>query len=65
MSKCRIMYSIIETSENQYSLYSLISRGFKITAIAIGCCLTIIYLWAAMWFLCALDDVCYAANVGV
>ena len=65
MSKCRIMYSIIETSENQYSLYSLIRKGLEITAIAIGCCLAIIYLWAAIWFLCALDDVCYAANVGV
>ena len=65
MSKCRIMYSIPEASGNQYSLYSLIRKGLKITAIAVGCFAFTIYIWAAMWFLCALDDVCYAANVGV
>ena len=65
MSKCRIMYSILETSVLQPSLYSLISRGLKITAIAAGCFAFTIYLWAAMWFLCALDDVCYYANSGV
>ena len=59
------MYILPETSVLQPSLYSLIRKGLKITAIAIGCCLTIIYLWAAIWFLCALDDVCYYANVGV
>ena len=48
-----------------YSLSNLLILGLKITAIAAGCFAFAIYLWAAMWFLCALDDVCYAANVGV
>lgn len=33
-------------------------------AILAGSILTIAFLWAFMWGMCALDDVCYCDNTG-
>lgn len=33
-------------------------------SIMAGCILTIAFLWAMMWGMCALDDYCYCENTG-
>lgn len=62
--KCRIMYSIPVQSEFQADLGKLIWQAAKVVGTAILITLFLIEIWALFWFLCALDDVCYAANTG-
>ena len=62
MSKCRIMYiPPVQTGKQakQPSLYKL--TGLTILAVILAIAF-VVYMWAAIWVLCALDDVCFAAN---
>lgn len=64
MSKCRIMYSIpVSPGEQpkQHSLYKLIAKAVGAVILS---AIFLVYLWALFWVACALDDVCYAANMG-
>ena len=42
---------------NIWSLIKAVGSGLLIA-------LVLVEIWALFWFLCALDDVCYAANTG-
>jgi len=62
MRKCRIMYIPPVSSgkqAKQSSLYKLTGLTILAVILAIG---FVVYMWAFIWFLCALDDVCFAAN---
>ena len=62
MRKCRIMYSIPVSSGKQAkqpSLYKL--TGLTILAVILAIAF-VVYIGVVMWILCALDDVCFAAN---
>ncbi len=62
MRKCRITYSIPVSSGKQVkqpSLYKLTGLTILAVILAIG---FVVYMWAFIWVLCALDDVCFAAN---
>ena len=62
--KCRIIYNSPVQSEFQAGLGRLIWQTVKAVGIGILITLFLIEIWALFWFLCALDDVCYAANTG-
>lgn len=62
--KRRIMYNSPVQSEFQANLGKLIWQAIKAVGIGILITLFLIEIWALFWFLCALDDVCYAANTG-
>jgi len=62
--KRRIMYNLPVQSEFQADLGKLIWQVAKVAGTAILITLFLIEIWALFWFLCALDDVCYAANTG-
>ena len=62
MRKCRIMYIHPVSSGKQVkqpSLYKLTGLTILAVILAIG---FVLYMWAFIWVLCALDDVCFAAN---
>ena len=62
MKKCRIMYNPpVQTGKQakQSSLYKL--TGLTILAVILAIAF-VLYMWAFIWVLCALDDVCFAAN---
>ena len=54
---CRIIYSIIVFIVFPNSAVKLV---YAVILIA----LVIFYIWAFLWFACALDDKCYYDNVG-
>ncbi len=62
MSKRRIMYIPPVYTGKQVKQPSL----YKLTGLAIITVIStaafLLYMWAFMWVLCALDDVCFAAN---
>ncbi len=71
--KCRIMYILPvptgTTGEPVYTaqpvlpeLKSIIWKLFKGVGIGLLIALVLVEIWALFWFMCALDDVCYAAN---
>ena len=62
MPKCRIIYIPPVSSGKQAkqpSLYKL--TGLTILAVTLAIAF-VMYMWAFIWVLCALDDVCFAAN---
>ena len=62
MPKCRIMYIPPVSSgkqAKQSSLYKL--TGLTILAVILAIAF-VLYIGVFMWVLCALDDVCFAAN---
>jgi hypothetical protein len=73
--KCRIMYNIPVLTETTGQpvqtvqpvlpeLKSIIWKLFKAVGIGLLIALVLVEIWALYWFMCALDDVCYAANTG-
>ena len=62
MRKRRIIYGLPVSSGKQVkqpSLYKL--TGLTILAVILAIAF-VVYMWAFIWVLCALDDVCFAAN---
>jgi len=62
MRKRRITYGLPVSSGKQVkqpSLYKL--TGLTILAVILAIAF-VVYMWAFIWVLCALDDVCFAAN---
>jgi len=45
-------------------LKSIIWSLIKAVGIGLLIALVLVEIWALYWFMCALDDVCYAANTG-
>ena len=67
--KCRIMYispvlqDVLYTQDRQHSqTKSIIWKLIKGVGIGLLIALFLVEIWALTWFLCAIDDVCYAAN---
>ena len=58
----------VQYSVNSVTLFALLRRNIwsLIKAVGIGLliALVLVEIWALFWFMCALDDVCYAANTG-
>ena len=72
-SVCRIMYIIpvftVFTGQTVQTVLSVLPEKKSIIwsvvkAVGIGVliALFLVEIWALFWFLCAIDDVCYAAN---
>ena len=55
---CRIIYNI-------FIFLVFPNNATKVVYAVISIPLVILYIWAFMWFACALDDLCYYSNVGV
>lgn len=55
---CRIIY-------NNFIFLAYPNKTTKLVYAVISIPLVIAYIWAFMWFACALDDQCYYRNVGV
>ena len=64
MKFCRIMYISPVDAGFQLSLSRLAWQTAKAVGAGILIALFLIEIWAFFWFMCALDDVCYAANTG-
>ena len=64
MKFCRIMYNLPVATGYQLSLSRLAWQTAKAVGAGILIALLLIEIWALFWFMCALDDVCYAANTG-
>ena len=58
MDVCRIIYNI-------FIFLVFPNNATKVVYAVIFIPLVILYIWAFMWFACALDDQCYYSNVGV
>ena len=58
------MYNSPVQSEFQAYLGKLIWQTVKAVGAVILMALVLAQIWALFWFMCALDDVCYAANTG-
>ena len=43
---------------------SIFWKCAKALGIGLLIALVLVEIWALFWFMCALDDVCYAANTG-
>ena len=58
----------VQDSVNRATLFATFQRNIwsLIKAVGIGLliALVLVEIWALFWFLCARDDVCYAANTG-
>ena len=58
----------VQDSVNRATLFAVFQRNIwsLIKAVGIGLliALVLVEIWALFWFMCALDDVCYAANTG-
>ena len=54
---CRIIYIL-------FVFFILPNNTMKVVYTVIFIPLVIFYIWAFMWFACALDDKCYYDNVG-
>ena len=55
---CRILY-------NNFIFLANPNKTTKLVYAVISIPLVIAYIWAFMWFACALDDQCYYRSVGV
>ena len=62
--KCRIMYNLPVPLIGQEKQDSLFWQTVKAVGAVILMALVLAEIWALFWFMCALDDVCYAANTG-
>lgn len=62
--KCRIMHNLPVPLIGQEKQDSLFWQTVKAVGAVILVTLVLAEIWALTWFLCALDDVCYAANTG-
>ena len=64
MKFCRIIHNLPVSTGFQLSLSRLTWQTAKAVGAGILIALLLIEIWAFFWFMCALDDVCYAANTG-
>ncbi len=56
----------VQHSVNSVTLFAVLRRNIwsvvKAVGIGVLIALFLVEIWALFWFLCAIDDVCYAAN---
>lgn len=56
----------VQDSVNRPTLFAVLKRNIwsliKMVGIGLLIALVLVEIWALFWFMCALDNVCYAAN---